>query len=157
MTTPVDLIFRDAMAADLPQIVKLLSKDPLGKKREHFEDPLPQSYWDAFAAITADPRSKLVVVEKDRHVVGALQLTFMPGLTFQGAERLLIEAANIVGDKREEGIREAMISHAIDAAKARGCRFVTITSHKSRRDAHAFYENFGFEKTHHGFRYEIEK
>jgi GNAT superfamily N-acetyltransferase len=155
MTTPVDLIFRPAMAADVPAIVKLLAADRLGKKREHYADPLPQAYWDAFAAITADPRSKLIVVEKDRQVVGALQLTFMRGLTFQGAERLLIEAANIAGDKREQGIREAMINWAIDAAKARGCRFVTITSHKSRRTLHEIYERLGFKRTHHGFRHEI--
>lgn len=155
MTTPVDLIFRDAMTADIPAIVALLAEDPLGKTRERAEDPLPQSYWDAFSAITADPRSKLVVVERDRRVVGTLQLTFMPGLTHQGAERLIIEAANIVGDPREEGIREAMVGWAVDAAKARGCRFITITSHKSRRGDEALYQKLGFEHTHNGYRYEI--
>ncbi len=151
----VDLIFRDAMSSDLPEIVALLATDPLGKMRERVEDPLPQAYWDALAAITADPRSKLVVVERDRHIVGALQLTFMPGLTFQGAERLLIEAANLVGDPREEGIREAMMHWAVDAAKARGCRFVTLTSHKSRVDADKLYLSMGFEQTHNGYRLEI--
>lgn len=152
---PVDLIFRDARSGDLPGIVALLATDPLGKTREQPDDPLPQTYWDAFAAIIADPRSKLVVVERERHIVGVLQLTFVPGLTFQGAERLLIEAANLVGDPREDGIREAMIHWAIDAAKARGCRFVTITSHKSREKSDELFMGMGFELTHNGYRHEI--
>jgi ribosomal protein S18 acetylase RimI-like enzyme len=157
MTTPANLIFRDAMAADVPAIVTLLHDDPLGKKREKVSDPLPQSYWDAFAAITADVRSRLIVIERDRRVVGTMQLTFIPALTHQGAERLLIEAVNVARDLRSQGIGEAMMTWAIDAAKARGCQFVTLFSHKSRRRAHEFYQGLGFKKTHHGFRYEIEK
>lgn len=156
MTTPVDLIFRDARADDLAAIVALLHDDPLGKKREKVTDPIQQSYWDAFAAITADPRSKLIVVERDRRVVGTMQLTFIPALTHQGAERLLLEAVNVGRDFRAQGIGSAMMRWAIDAAKARGCRFVMLTSHKSRRRAHEFYKRIGFQKTHAGFRYEIE-
>jgi len=144
------------MAADVPAIVALLADDPLGKKRENAADPLPQSYWDAFAAITADPRSKLIVVERDRRVVATMQLTFVPALTHQGAERLLLEAVNVARDSREQGIGEAMMRWATDAAKARGCRFITLTSHKSRRRAHEFYKGLGFERSHHGFRYEIK-
>jgi ribosomal protein S18 acetylase RimI-like enzyme len=157
MTTPVDLMFRDAMAGDVPAIVKLLADDPLGKKRENAADPLPQSYWDAFAAITADPRSKLIVVERDRRVVGTMQLTFIASMTHQGAERLLVETVNVARDMRSQGIGEAMVRWAIEAAKARGVKHVTLSSHKSRRRAHEFYQSLGFKKTHHGFRYEIEK
>jgi len=152
---PPDIIFRDAMAADIPAIVKLLANDPLGKKREKPTHPLPQSYWDAFGAIIADPRSRLIVVERDRQVVATMQLTFIPALTHQGAERLLVEAVNVAADARGRGIGTAMMGHAIDAAKARGCRFVSLTSHKSRKDAHEFYKKRGFARSHHGFRYEI--
>jgi ribosomal protein S18 acetylase RimI-like enzyme len=157
MTTPVDLIFRDAMAGDVPAIVAILADDALGKKREKVTDPLQQSYWDAFAAITADPRSKLIVVERDRRVVATMQLTFIPALTHQGAERLLLEAVHVAKEWRDQGIGEAMVKWAIEAARARDCRFITLTSHKSRHRAHKFYKGLGFERTHYGFRYAIKE
>ena len=53
---PMDaLIFRAATAADLPRLVEMLADDALGAMRERSEDPLPDAYCDAFAAIEADP------------------------------------------------------------------------------------------------------
>jgi GNAT superfamily N-acetyltransferase len=43
--------FRNAVAGDLPAIVKLLADDELGAMRERDEDPLPREYRDAFAAM----------------------------------------------------------------------------------------------------------
>ena len=47
------------------RIVRLLVDDPLGATRERFADPLPSAYWDAFAAIDADPNSTSLVAELD--------------------------------------------------------------------------------------------
>lgn len=157
MTTPAELIIRDAMAADIPAVVGLLADDERGRKREVVADPLPQSYADAFAAITADPRSKLVVAEldRDRRAVGTMQLAFIPGMTYQGSERLIVMALFVAQDFRGQGIGEAMIHWAIDAAKARGCRFISINTHKSRERAHKFYKRLGFKPSHVGFTQEL--
>ncbi len=154
-TLPADLIIRDAMAADLPEIVGLLADDERGRKREKVTDPIEQSYADAFAAITADPRSKLLVAERDRHAVGTMQLSFIPGMTYQGSERMIIQSVFVARDLRGQGIGEAMLGWAIDAAKARGCRFISVNTHKSRERAHKFYKHIGFKPSHVGFTYEL--
>ncbi len=78
MTNQAHPVFRRARHGDVPTIVRLLADDPLGARREKYEDPLPSAYHDAFAAIDADPNNELVVVELAGQVVGALQLTFIP-------------------------------------------------------------------------------
>ncbi len=155
--TPADLIIREAMAADLPTLVALLADDERGRKREHLADPLPQGYLDSFAAITADPRSKLIVAERDHRVVGTMQLVFIPGMTYQGAERMIVQSIFVDRDLRGQGIGEAMIRWAVDAARARGCRFISINTHRSRERAHKFYKHQGFKPTHIGFTYELSE
>lgn len=88
-STPV---FRRAVAADLEAIVAMLADDILGHEREDTSLPLAQSYLDAFAAIEADPNQYLAVVELNGAVVGTLQISYMPGLSHQGAWRGEIES-----------------------------------------------------------------
>jgi hypothetical protein len=44
-----------------------------------------------FGGIEADPHQLLLVAEVDGQVVGTLQLTFIPSLTYTGGERAQIE------------------------------------------------------------------
>lgn len=59
--TDITLKFRNVNTTDVMTIVQMLSDDPLGSKREKFEDPLPESYFDAFESISEDPNNELVV------------------------------------------------------------------------------------------------
>jgi hypothetical protein len=96
------LRFRRAGRQDVPAIVRLLASDPLGATREaNGTGALPEAYWQAFEAIDADPRQFLVVVELDGRVVGTLQLTFIPSLTYRGGERAQIEAVRIDAGSRD--------------------------------------------------------
>jgi GNAT superfamily N-acetyltransferase len=79
-------------------------------------------------------------------------LTFIPGLSNQGAELALIEAVRVDSDLRRQGLGQVMISWALDEARRRGCRFVELFTHASRTDAQRFYERLGFEKSHTGMR-----
>ncbi|WP_332455010.1 GNAT family N-acetyltransferase, partial [Alcaligenes faecalis] len=96
-STPV---FRRAVAADLEAIVAMLADDILGQERENTSLPLAQSYLDAFEAIEADPNQYLAVVELDGTVVGTLQISYMPGLSHQGAWRGEIESVRIASSAR---------------------------------------------------------
>ena len=44
----MDITFRLATIEDLPDIVRMLADDFLGKQRERLEDPLPEGYLKAF-------------------------------------------------------------------------------------------------------------
>ena len=51
MQNNMELIFRKAEESDILSIVKMLSDDELGSKREDYKVPLPKSYYDAFKNI----------------------------------------------------------------------------------------------------------
>jgi GNAT superfamily N-acetyltransferase len=151
--TDTDLIFRRAVHDDLPRIVALLADDPLGAKRENYVLPLPSAYLDAFAAIDRDPNNELVVVGRaGRSVIGVLQLTYIPYLTYQGGWRALIEGVRVAAEYRSTGIGEKLFLWAIQRARERGCHLVQLTSDKARPDAIRFYEKLGFVASHEGMK-----
>jgi GNAT superfamily N-acetyltransferase len=151
MPTP-DLVIRRAARDDLPAIVRLLADDRLGAAREAAVVPLPASYLTAFAAIDRDPNHRLVVAEAEGRVVGVLQLTLLPYLTYQGSWRALIEGVRVASDRRSEGIGRRLIEWAINRARDHGCRIVQLTSDKSRHEAIRFYEQLGFVASHEGLK-----
>jgi GNAT superfamily N-acetyltransferase len=146
------LVIRRATRDDLPAIVHMLADDPLGATREADVAPLPGSYHQAFDAIERDPNQELMVAEVDGRVVGVLQLSFIPYLTYQGSWRALIEGVRVASDRRSGGIGRRLIQWCIDRARQRGCRMVQLTSDKSRTDAIRFYESLGFVASHEGFK-----
>jgi GNAT superfamily N-acetyltransferase len=148
----VSVVFRDATLADLPAIVSLLAEDTLGEKREDPSLPLDPRYIAAFEIIAANPDQRQIVAELDGAVVGTMQLTFIPGIAFKGAWRGQIEAVRVAGRLRGGGIGAAMIGHAVELCRARGCTMIQLTSHKSRVRAHAFYERLGWNRSHEGFK-----
>ncbi len=156
MTTPAST-FRPATRNDLPEIVRMLADDPLGSQRERFSDPLPDSYYTAFDAISTDANNELIVAENDGAVVGVLQLTFIPYLTFQGSWRALIENVRVSAKVRGQDIGTALLHWAIARAEKRGCRMVQLTTDKSRVDAKRFYEKLGFHATHEGMKLSLSQ
>jgi GNAT superfamily N-acetyltransferase len=147
-----DITFRRARPSDLEFIVELLANDPLGAGREDFASPLPEGYLQAFQAISADPNNELVVADLEGKVVGVLQLTFIPYLTYKGSWRALIEGVRVSESMRSTGIGKLMFGWAIERARERGCRLVQLTSDKSRTDAIRFYESLGFTASHEGMK-----
>lgn len=153
----IDLTFRPATRADLPALVHLLADDPLGATREAAVDPLPVSYHEAYDAIARDPNNELTVVESHGVVVGMLQLTFIPYLTYKGSWRAQIEGVRVAAAHRSEGIGRRFFTWAIERARARGCHLVQLTSDKARPDAIRFYESLGFKASHEGFKLHLER
>lgn len=151
-------VFREARDGDLPAILALLGDDPLGKYRElalpHDAD-IPAAYKTAFEAIAADPRNQLYVAEIDGAVVGCFQLTFIPGLTYQGGERATIEGVRVSQSMRGRGIGKAMIQYAIARARARGCVLVQLSTDKRRAEAQEFYHALGFVASHEGMKLKL--
>jgi len=149
-------IFRDARQDEVPAIARLLTDDALGRLREAGGDTLSPTYFDAFNAIAADSNNRLIVVDSGGEVIGCMQLTLIPHLTFTGGTRLQIEGVRIDAAYRGHGLGAAMIDWAITFARASGCHLVQLTSNKSRSDARRFYEERGFEPTHVGYKLYIE-
>jgi len=150
--------FRRADRQDVPAIVRLLADDPLGSTRETTDgDQLPDAYWRAFQAIDADPHQLLMVAEADGQIVGTLQLTFIPSLTYTGGERAQIEGVRVAAGHRGRGLGRAMVLWAIARARARGCRLVQLTTDRRRPEARRFYASMGFRPTHVGMKLSLKK
>lgn len=141
-----------ATEQDLDQIVAMLADDVLGSKRERYEQPLPESYIEAFKAISADPNNELVVACIGVEIVGVQQITFTPYITHQGAWRATIEGVRTASSVRGKGVGTALINWAIQRAKSRGCHLIQLTTDKQRPDALRFYERLGFQATHEGLK-----
>ncbi|MBY0097954.1 GNAT family N-acetyltransferase [Mesobacillus maritimus] len=147
-----ELNFRLATEQDLDKIVAMIADDPLGSKREKYEQPLPVSYRKAFQAITADPNNELIVACKGNDIVGVQQITYTPYLTYQGGWRATIEGVRTRSSERGKGVGTDLIQWGIQRAKKRGCHLIQLTTDKKRKDALRFYERLGFKATHEGLK-----
>jgi GNAT superfamily N-acetyltransferase len=148
----MDLHFRRAVLADLPTIIAMLADDQLGGTIEDLGPPLDPRYAAAFAAIESDPNQLLLVATNKDAVVASLQLIFLRGLSRKGMLEGLVKAVRVSRPLRGAGIRGALLRHAIDECRARGCEVVQLTTNKARTDAHRFYTRLGFAATHEGFK-----
>lgn len=149
--------FRNAVADDLPAIVRLLADDELGATRERDEDPLPREYREAFAAMERQEGNSLIVAVQDGAVVGCLQLTFIAGISRLGMTRAQIEGVRVDRRYRSLGLGEALFRHAIERARQRACGLVQLTTDRSRGEAQRFYERLGFEASHLGMKLDLLK
>jgi len=145
-----DLVLRDATRADLPAILSMLAEETIPPGRE--AAPGDPRYRAAFEAIEADPNQRLIAAELDGRVVGTMQISFLPGLSFVGSWRGVIEAVRIARDLRGRRLGERMILWAVEQCRARDCKLVQLTSSTSRTDAHRFYARLGFVQSHVGMK-----
>ena len=150
------LTFRLANRDALPALVHLLSEDDLGRQRERFESPLPDSYYTAFAHLESDPNHELIVAELEGEVIGTLHLMFLPSISYQGGLRAQIESVRVDDSLRGRGIGSAMLKWTIARARIRGAHLVQLTTHASRENAHRFYERLGFKGTHVGMKLNLK-
>jgi GNAT superfamily N-acetyltransferase len=154
-TSNLPIAFRRARAGDVPVIVAMLADDAIGSGREDGGAALNGRYADAFAAIDKDANQYLAVAEQAGHIVGCLQLTFIPGLSRLGMWRGQIEAVRIASGHRGDGLGERMLAWAFATCRERGCGLVQLTTDKRRPDAMRFYEKLGFQPTHEGMKREL--
>ena len=149
------LTYRDATPDDLPFIAALGDADAVAAARDPLRDTIAGEQREALEAITADPCHRLLVVEQDGEPVGSFQLSFIPGVSRQGAWRGQIESVRVVEHLRGQGIGEAMMRWAVAQCREKGCGVVQLTSDKQREAAHRFYERLGFQPTHTGFKLKL--
>ena len=154
--TQREITFRLAARNDLPSIVRMLANDDLGNERERYEEPIPESYYSAFELINHDSNHELVVAELNGEVIGTLHLMFLPSISFQGGLRAQIESVRIDRRFQGQGIGSEMMQWTMERAKKRGAHLVQLTAHKSRADAHRFYEKLGFKGSHLGMKLTLE-
>ena len=147
------MALRKARREDVRSIVEMLADDELGREREQLSDLVP--YLKAFDVIAADPNNAQYVWEEEGAIVGCLQVTFMPGLSQQGAWHAQIEGVRTARARRGQGIGRKMIAAVIDIARQHGCKSMQLLTNKARSDAQRFYRTLGFAPSHEGMKIKL--
>ena len=142
-------MLREARRDDIKRIVEMLDDDALASGREKLGDM--KAYQTAFDIIAADANNTLYVWDEDG-VVGCLQITFIPGMSYRGSWIAQVEGVRVDRSMRGEGIGEEMMKFVIAKARERGCKHLQLLTDKRRHDAQRFYERLGFVMSHEGMK-----
>jgi GNAT superfamily N-acetyltransferase len=150
-----EIRIRRATSDDLGAVVGLLTSGEVNIPPQNMGPTLQEHYLVAFEAISADANNELVVAEMNDKVVGTMQLTFIPGITYEGGVRMHIEGVAVSLEHRNQGIGTQLMGHAISKARQRGCCVVQLMTPKRRSEVHRFYQKLGFSLTHEGAKLEL--
>lgn len=156
MDTTPQVAIREATAADLDVVLRLLADDDLRKADISLAPADRAIYEAAFAVIDANPHDAVIVGHLGDELVATFQLTFLPGLTRRGQWRAQVENVRVASSRRGTGIGRQMMAWAIERARERGCGLVQLTTDKRRNRAQAFYRSLGFEPTHEGMKLTLD-
>ena len=152
-----DIKIRTATLDDLGTVVDLTVDGQVSDPSQNGDSDIPEYYLAAFEAISADTNNELVVAEMDNRIVGTMQLTFIPGISYQGSVRMHIEGVMVSSEHRNRGIGTKLMNYAISNARRRGCCVVQLMTPKWRSEAQRFYQRLGFSLTHEGAKLELRK
>lgn len=146
------LTFRQATAADLPVLLRLLADDAVAQARGGYTADVTPGVASAYAQIERDPNNELWLGELGGEIVAMLQLTLIPGLSRGGMKRALVEAVRVRADLRSRGIGEALMARAEARAIEARCGLIQLTTDRQRLAAHRFYERLGYTASHVGMK-----
>ena len=149
------LTYREATEADLPFLDALIGQDEVAARRDGIPPDNDRQQREAMHAIAADPNHELWIVEREGAPVASFHLSYLPGVSRQGAWRGQIESVRVVEEMRGQGVGETMMRWAMARCREHGCGVVQLTSDRQREAAHRFYERLGFKPTHTGFKMKL--
>jgi GNAT superfamily N-acetyltransferase len=142
------LTIRRASTADLTDVLRLYAQPAL-------DDGKVISLGEAekiFARMAQYPDYRVYVAEADGRIVGTFALLVMDNLGHLGTCSGVVEDVAVEPAFHGHGVGKAMMAHAIDLCRDRGCYKIVISSNFKRPKAHAFYESLGFERHGYSFR-----
>ncbi len=156
------MALREARREDIRRIVEMLADDEVARGREDLSGDMTP-YHTAFDVIAADPNNTLYVWDENGAVMGCLQLTFIPGMSYHGSWIAKVEGVRVDRSLRGLGIGERMIDAIVDKSRARGCEAVATHDQQAAHRRAAFLQaprlrgfprrhEAGFVSPHRGYR-----
>ena len=152
MTPDGSIVIEKARPDDLPAVVALHEADAIAGHGDMWRLETQAAYREALAVIGAHPDHDLFVARRGDEVIGSFIMSFLPGITAQGAWHAQLRSVQVRADCRSAGIGALMVAQAEQLAKARRAGWIELTSNKLRKDAHRFYERLGYARSHEGFK-----
>ena len=149
----MQLIIRPAEKADLAAVVRLHAQPAL-------DDGSVLSLAQAeriFERMGRYPDYRLYVAVIEGEIVGSYALLVMDNLAHLGAPSGVVEDVAVDPAHQGKGVGRAMMRHALERCRSRGCYKLSLSSNLKRERAHAFYESLGFERHGYSFRVLFEQ
>ncbi|ODN66775.1 GNAT family N-acetyltransferase [Methylophaga muralis] len=130
-----------AVGADIPQLCLLL--DTLFNQEAEFK---PDSQLQALglgAIIEGDGIGDILVAKQSGQIIGMVNLLYTVS-TALGSRVAILEDMVIAPQHRGLGVGSALLKHAIDFARQKGCKRITLLTDNDNEAAHHFYQQHGF-------------
>lgn len=135
------LVMEPARATDIDALSALLAL--LFTQEQEFQ-PDQAAQRRGLARIIGQPEvGAILVARDDDRVVAMVNLLFTVS-TALGAKVALLEDMVVAPQARGVGIGSALLRHALDFARAQGCRRVTLLTDGDNLAARRFYARHGF-------------
>jgi GNAT superfamily N-acetyltransferase len=147
---PPGIELRPARPDEEDAILALVGADAITRARVPGPWPTPRQR-DGLRRILSAPDHELLVAVREGAVVGVLQLSYLPEFARDG-DRAQLETVHVAEGERGRGTGRALVEHALELARERGCGIAQLTSGTQRPGAHRFYAALGFDGTHVGFK-----
>lgn len=130
-----------ATDADIPALSELLSL--LFEQEAEFQaDPAAQRR--GLENIIANPAlGSILVAAAEGRVVGMLNLLFSIS-TALGGPAAWLEDMIVHPGWRHQGVGSALLNHAVEVCRSKGCRRITLLTDGDNLNAQAFYRKHGF-------------
>jgi GNAT superfamily N-acetyltransferase len=132
------IVIRDAILEDSATIANLLEE--LGYPS------LPDGVRQRLARMLHREDSRVFVAERSAKVLGVLGLHRIPVVTSINDVAMIV-ALVVTSKARRTGVGRTLLARAEDEARVWRCGRIMVTSAERRADAHAFYEQMGYEYT----------
>ncbi|HET6674647.1 MAG TPA: GNAT family N-acetyltransferase [Nitrospiraceae bacterium] len=142
------LTIHPASKADLPDVLRLYAQPALDDGRVISSREAER----IFERMARYPDYTLYVAVSENRIVGTFALLVMDNLGHLGTPSGIVEDVAVDPEFQGEGVGTAMMAHAIDRCRERGCYKMVVSSNLKRPKAHAFYESLGFERHGYSFR-----
>jgi GNAT superfamily N-acetyltransferase len=144
---------REATAADIPAVLALYAQPELDDGKV-----LPIEKAVALHRKFARyPDYTLYVALEGDVVVGSFALLVMDNLGHLGAPSGIVEDLVVAPQRQGSGVGQAMMRFALDRCREKRCYKLVLSSNAKRTRAHAFYEQFGFERHGYSFRVDLDR
>ena len=107
-------------------------------------DPEERRYDEIFAQVVRHPEAAVFVATEGLRVIGYLALSHRPQIRLGGRAAVIDEMA-VDEARRGDGIGSALLSAALDHARAIGCRRIEVNTRRLRESyQRGFYVGHGF-------------
>lgn len=112
-----------------------------------------QLFKQCFFRQLEDPRFKTIIHRNESNIVDALLSLRIETHLHHCAKIAEIVELVVSSATRGQGIGTMLVNEAIEYAKNNECVGITLVSNGIRVNAHHFYQQLGFNKSHVGFTY----